>query len=203
MRLNSTNPRQTGDRGAFSMIEAMVAFGVIGFVVAAMVVFTEMSTRTLASVNQQTLSNQKAGQFSAYLTQRVRAANFMTNNAVATEILLSFDDNTAVDSDSDGNSFNDRDHYELFSFNDGDDDPATYADNQLLYRPNTNQSIVIELVKSGVKYLPGTNLFVMADHPAGTTNGYRTVHMNIGFYSEEGGNRTQTIELKTSAFRRN
>lgn len=181
----------------------MIAFGVVGFVVAAMVVFTEMSTRTLASVNQQTLSNQKAAQFASYLTQRVRAANFMTNNAGETEALLAFDDDSAVDSNGDGNPYNDRDHYELFSFHDGDQNPDTYEDNQILYRPNTNQSIVIELVQSGVKYLPGTNIFVMADHPPGTTNGFRTLHLNVGFYKEEGGNRTQTIEIRTSAFRRN
>lgn len=203
MRFRSTHPETAPANGGFSMIEALIALGVVGFVVAAMVVFTEMTTRSLASVNQQTLSNQKAGQFAAYITQRVRAANFMTNNAEETEILLSFDDDTATDGDSDGNPYNDRDHYELFTFNDPDDDPATYADNQLLYRPNTNQSIVIELVKSGVKHLPGTNIFVMADHPPGTTNGYRTLHLNVGFYHEEGGNRTQTIEIKTSAFRRN
>lgn len=185
------------------MIEAIISVGVIGFAVAAMVMFTEMTTRSLASVNQQTLSNQKAGQFSSFVMQRVRASNFMTNNAAETEILLSFDDDTETDNDSDGNPYNDRDHYELFSFNDQDEDPATLADNQLLFRPNTNQSMVVKLVTSGVKYLPGTNLFVMADHPPGTTNGYRTVHVNVGFFHEEGGNRTQTIEIKTSAFRRN
>ena len=185
------------------MIEAMIAFGIIGFAVAAMVVFTEMTTRSLASVNQQTLSNRKAGQFSTFITQRVRLANFMTNNANNTEILLAFDDDTSTDSDSDGSAFNDRDHFELFQFSDGDDNTNTYADNMILFKPNTNQSTVVKLVSGGVKYLPNTNLFVMADHPPGTTNGFRTLHVNIGFHHQEGGNRTQTIEVRTSAFRRN
>jgi len=195
----SSNRRTAG----FSMIEAMIAFGIVGFAVAAMVVFTEMTTRSLASVNQQTLSNQKAGQFASFVTQRVRAANFMTNNSADTEILLSFDDDIATDSDSDGNPYNDRDHYELFAFQDGDDNTNTYSDNLILFQPNTNASAVIKLVTGGVKHLPGTNLFVMADHPAGTTNGFRTLHLNVGFHHQEGGNRTQTIEVRTSAFRRN
>lgn len=185
------------------MIEAMIAFGIIGFAVAAMVVFTEMTTRSLASVNQQTLSNQKAGQFATFVTQRVRLANFMTNNAAQTEILLAFDDDTTTDSDNDGSTFNDRDHYELFQFSDGDSNTNTYADNLILFKPNTNENTIIKLVSGGVKYLPNTNLFVMANHPPGTTNGFRTLHVNIGFHHQEGGNRTQTIEVKTSAFRRN
>ena len=203
MKLQSMPPANSRGSAGFSMIEAMIAFGIIGFAVAAMVVFTEMTTRSLASVNQQTLSNQKAGQFATFITQRVRLANFMTNNANNTEILLAFDDDTSTDSDSDGSAFNDRDHFELFQFSDGDDNTNTYADNMILFKPNTNQSTVVKLVSGGVKYLPNTNLFVMADHPPGTTNGFRTLHVNIGFHHQEGGNRTQTIEVRTSAFRRN
>jgi prepilin-type N-terminal cleavage/methylation domain-containing protein len=188
---------------AFSLIEMMISIGIVGIAVSAMAVFTEMTTRSMASITQQTLSNQEAGQFAAFLTQRVRGANFMTNNAAETEILLAFDDDPDVDSDSDDNSYNDRDHYELFSFVDGDDNPATLPDNRLLFSPNTNLSLTVSLADSGVKYLPGTNLFVMGDHPPGTTNGYRTVHINVGIYHEEGMKRTQTIEMKTSAFRRN
>ena len=203
MKIHSTMRAAARRTAAFSLIETMVVFGIMGFVVGAMMVFTEMATRSLASINQQALSNQKAGQFAAYITQRVRAANSMTNNQAETKVILSFDDDTSTDSDGDGDFYNDRDHYETFSFNDPDSNPSTYGDNQILYRPNTNTSIVIELVKTGVKYLPNTNMFVMTDHPPGTTNGYRTLHVNIGFYHEEGGTRIQTIEIKTSAFRRN
>ncbi len=203
MRFPDTQRAARCNQNGFSMIEAMIAFSIVGVAVAAMMMFTEMTTRSLASVNQQTLSNQKAGQFASFVTQRVRAANFMTNNSGETEILLAFDDDTSSDSDKDGNLYNDRDHYELFSFSDEDQKPDTYTDNRILYRPDTSNKVEIVLASGGVKFLPGTNLFVMSDHPPGTTNGYRTLHVNLGFYHAEGGNRTQTIEIKTSAFRRN
>ena len=194
--------RATGT-AAFSFIEMLIGLSIVGFAVAAMTVFAEVAMRSLASVNQQALANQKVGQLSTFLTQRVRAANFMTNNPAQTEILLAFDDDTSTDSDSDENAYNDRDHYELIAFQDLDGNPLTLTDNSIIYRPNTNLSPVVVVVSGGVKYLPGTNLFVMTDLPAGSTNGFRSVHVNLGFYYEEGGNRTQTIELRTSAFRRN
>jgi type II secretory pathway pseudopilin PulG len=187
----------------FNIVEMLIGVGIIGVAVSAMVVFTEVAMRSLASVNQQAQANQKVGYLSAFVMQRVRLANFMTNNPGQTEILLAFDDDTASDANGDENAYNDRDHYEVIRFDDGDSNPLTTADNRILYVPDTNKNDTVVLMDGGAKYLPGTNLFVMADHPAGTTNGYRTVHLNVGFYYEEGGNRTQTIELRTSAFRRN
>lgn len=202
MRSAVQHPNRTA--AGFNIIELMIGVGIIGVAVSAMVVFTEVAMRSLASVNQQALANQKVGHLSAFLTQRVRLANFMTNTSAQTEMLLAYDDDTSKDSDGDENPYNDRDHYELIQFAPGDGNPLTISDNQIVYLADTNKvDETVVLVDGGVKYLPSTNLFVMTDHPAGTTNGYRTVHINVGFFYEEGGNRTQTIELRTTAFRRN
>ena len=182
-------------RAAFTQPELLVATAIAMFVMSGFFVFSDFAGRSLAGITRQNLLNQKAGYAADYMVSRVRLATWVTNDASGNTLFLAFDDDVNTDSDADGLRGNDRDHWELFQFQNGDGSDTTLANNQLIYRPNTNSTASTTLISANVRKVPGVPVFTI-------TNG-ASVLINYGMLDSGTGARSQTIEIRTQAVRRN
>lgn len=182
-------------RAAFTQPELLVATAIAMFVMSGFFVFSDFAGRSLAGITRQNLLNQKAGYAADYIVSRVRLATLVTNDASGNTLFLAFDDDVNTDSDADGLRGNDRNHWELFQFQNGDGSDTTLADNKLIYRPNTNSTASTTLISANVRKLPGQLVFAITNQA--------TVRINYGMLDSGAGERSQTIEIRTQAVRRN
>ena len=194
-RLNSRRAAVRRARAAFTQPELLVAAAIALFVMSGFFVFSDFAGRSLAGITRQNLLNQKAGYAADYMVSRVRLATWVTNDASGNTLLLAFDDDVNTDSDADGLRGNDRDHWELFQFQNGDGSDTTAADNKLIYRPNTNSTASTTLINANLRKLPGVSVFTITNQAS--------VLINYGMLDSGTGERSQTIEIRTQAVRRN
>ena len=182
-------------QAAFTQPELLVATAIAMFVMSGFFVFSDFAGRSLAGVARQNLLNQKAGYAADYIVSRVRLATYVTNDATGNTLILAFDDDANTDSNGDGLRGNDRDHWELFQFQNGDGSDTTPANNKLIYQPNTNSTASTTLISANIRKLPGQLVF--------TITNTATVLINYGLLDSGVGARSQTIEIRTQAVRRN
>ena len=182
-------------RAAFTQPALLVATAIAMFVMSGFFVFSDFAGRSLAGITRQNLLNQKAGYAADYMVSRVRLATFVTNDASGNTLILAFDDDVNTDSDADGLRGNDRNHWELFQFQNGDGSDTTMADNKLIYRPNTNSTASTTLINANLRKLPGVPVFTITNQAS--------VLINYGMLDSGAGARSQTIEIRTQAVRRN
>lgn len=182
-------------RAAFTQPELLVATAIAMFVMSGFFVFSDFAGRSLAGITRQNLLNQKAGYAADYIVSRVRLATFVTNDASGNTLLLAFDDDVNTDSDADGLRGNDRDHWELFQFQNGDGSDTTAVNNKLIYKANTNATASTTLINANVRKLPGVPVFTITNQASVLIN-YRMLDSGMG-------ERSQTIEIRTQAVRRN
>jgi Tfp pilus assembly protein PilW len=182
-------------QAAFTQPELLVASAIAIFVMSSFFVFSDFTGRSLAGIARQNLLNQRAGYAADYIVSRIRLATFVTNDATGNTLILAFDDNVSADSNNDGLFGNDRDHWELFQFQSGDGSDTSYADNKLIYRPNTNSTASTTLINGCLRKLPGLPFFSLTNNA--------TVLLNYGMLDSGLGERAQTIEIRTQAVRRN
>ena len=182
-------------RAAFTQPELLVASAIAIFVMSSFFVFSDFTGRSLAGITRQNLLNQKAGYAADYLVSRIRLATFVTNDASGNTLILAFDDSPTVDSNGDGIFGNDRDHWELFQFQNVDGNDTTATDNKLIYKPNTNAAASTTLINGRLRKLPGTPVFAITNQA--------TVLINYGMLDSLTSERSQTIEIRTQAVRRN
>lgn len=188
-------PAHSRARAAFTQPELLVASAIAIFVMSGFFVFSDFTGRSLAGIARQNLLNQKAGYAADYIISRVRLATFVTNDASGNTLLLAFDDSPTVDSNGDGIFGNDRDHWELFQFQNVDGNDATATDNKLIYKPNTNSTASTTLINGCLRKLPGVPVFSITNQA--------TVLISYGMLDSLTAERSQTIEIRTQAVRRN
>src|SRR6185369_7699918 len=103
-------------RAGFSLIEVMVASGILVVVVGGAMTFMMFAGVSASGITAQNVASGQAGGALEFIQNRARFATSMSNNASGNAYTLGFDDNYAVDSDGDGKAYNDKNHFERFSF---------------------------------------------------------------------------------------
>jgi hypothetical protein len=115
----------------------------------------------------------------------------VSNDASGNVLTLAFDDNTSVDSNADGKTYNDRDHFEQFKFVGVNGSTNTVSTNLLVYVPDTAATNQQVLIPAGVHNLPGYNIFTV-------TNG-STIVIRFGIVDGYGPDRFQTVDIQGTA----
>lgn len=179
----------------FTIVEFIVATGIAGIVLAGMVVFVAMASRSLQGITTQNSVNQEASHASETILERIRLANTLTVSNSGDTLTLTYDDNPDVDSNGDGKNHNDRDHSERFQFSNGDGSDTTTDDNKISYTANVASGTAVNLVPNRVRKLPGTAVFTITN----TTQ----VLVHFGLVDSHTNDFFQALEIKTSAVRRN
>ena len=192
-KLNGTHSRR-GSRG-LTIIEFSIATTIALIVFAGMFVFVSMASRSMQGVTMQNDVNQAASHGAEFILERVRVANTLATASSGNTLTLSFDDNPDVDSDGDGKTYNDRDHYEQFTFSNVDGSDSTTDDNKITYMANVSTAASVNLVAGRVRKLPSTPIFTI-------TNTSRVL-VNFGLVDSYTNDFFQALEIKTSAVRRN
>ena len=179
----------------FTILEFVIAVALAILLTGVFALFSESTGRILASLTQQSAHNQTAGNGVEFIVGRVREANTAAVDASGNTLTLSFDDNPSVDSDGDKKTWNDRDHYEQFTYLDSDTNANTLANNYIIYKPNTNVSTSSILVPSSTRKLSGLNIFSLV--------GSNMVLINFGLLTTNATPFSQAIEIRTQVVLRN
>jgi type II secretory pathway pseudopilin PulG len=182
---------------AFTLVEIMVALGVSVLLLSGALTFIDMAGKSLSGTTSQAAVNQRAANTSEFIFRRVRFATTVsnTNDTSGNTLQLGFDDNMAVDSDGNGKPYDDRDHYEVFQFQNGDGNDDTVADNRLIYIANASQTNFVVLVPAGVRKLPGRNVFAVTNVSAVYVN-----YAVVDAYARDG---YQSCDIQTLFVARN
>jgi type II secretory pathway pseudopilin PulG len=180
---------------AFTILEFLFAVGISGIVLAGMVIFVAMASRSLQGITTQNTVNQDASHASEYILERIRLANTLAVSGGGNTLSLTFDDDPDVDSNGDTKTYNDRDHTEQFQFTNGDGSDTTTDDNKITYNANTSTGTTVDLVPNRVRKLPSTAVFTI-------TNSTQVL-VNFGLVDSYSNDLFQALEIKTSAVRRN
>jgi type II secretory pathway pseudopilin PulG len=194
-RLIRSSNRPVAPRGAFTVMEMMVASAMVAIIVAGLFASTTFFTNSLQAVTRQNLLNDRAAAASEFILSRVRLAMTMTNDAGGNTLTLEFDDNPEVDSNGDGKAYNDVNHVEKIMFLSGDNDDGTTANNRLVHVPDTTSGITNTLLAEGVRKLTSFKVFSLTNQ--------NSVLINFGLLGDDGKGRYQAVEIRTRAVRRN
>jgi len=180
-----------GSRSGFTLVEIMVASTIGLMITAGAVVFFQFSGLSISGTTSQSMINQRAGNAVEFIQSRARSAVFASNDVSGNVLSLAFDDDQEVDSDGDGKTYNDKNHFEQFKFIGVNGSTSTVATNMLVYiadRAVTNQQA---LIVAGVHNLPGFNIFTV-------TNG-STIVVRFGIVDGYGRDRYQSIDIQATA----
>jgi prepilin-type N-terminal cleavage/methylation domain-containing protein len=151
-------------KSGFTLIETLVASTLGGLVLTGSLAFIYFSAVSVSGITAQSLINQQAGNTIEFIQSRFRFATSFSNDVAGNALTLGFDDNYSVDSDTNGITYNDQDHYERFQFIGVNSTNTTAcATNQLVYFPNITSTSNRTLISSGVRNLPGYNIFTLTN----------------------------------------
>jgi hypothetical protein len=174
---------------AFTMGELMVAMSLFMLVAALSMNFFCLSGRELSGTTTQCQINGEAGFTIEKIQDAVRLATYMSNDASGNTLILAHDTNVLVDSDGDGVPYNDKDVYSRFQVqNIGTSANPT---NALLYWDDITSSNQTVLVKSGLRNLPGWNVFTITNN--------NTVLVHYGLMDTYSGDFYQAVEIQGAA----
>jgi len=117
-----------------------------------------------SGITAQNVASAQAGNAIELIQSRTRFATSISNNASGNSLTLGFDDNYAVDSDGDGKAYNDKNHFERFSFlGVNSTNAAACSSNRLVYLPNIASTSNRVLVTRGLRNLPLYNIFTITN----------------------------------------
>ena len=151
-------------RSGFTLVEALVSFGIGMFIAAGAMAFIWFSAIAVSGLGSQSVVSQRAANTMELIESRVRFATSISNDVTGNILTLGFDDNPTNDSDGDGIAYNDRDHYERFQFLGVNSTNTTAcASNMLVYYTNINSTASQTLIPAGVRNLPGYNIFSLTN----------------------------------------
>ena len=188
--MNALSTKQTRQAG-FTLPEIMVAVALATLIVGGFMAYLSFSSKTIQSVTQQSIFNQKGGNTIELIQARVRGANSITNDSAGDTLTLTVDDNPYSDSDADGKTYNDTNHTERIQFRTND---TTLANNTIYYKTNVNSSAEFVLATS-VRKIPGQKVFTL-------TNSVSVI-INFGLQDAFTNDNYQSIEFKGEATLRN
>jgi hypothetical protein len=188
---NQAKWRRSADRAAFTYLELLVASSCGILVVASTMVFMLFARVSVSGIAAQVKVSDTAGHALAFMQSRIRLATSLTVDATGNTLTLGFDDNLTVDSDGDGVTYNDKDHYETFQFvGTNGTGTTTAAGNYLVYTPKVGVAGNVVLVRSGVRNLPSYNIFTIANSTA--------VLVRFGVVDTNTRDRFQSIEIQAT-----
>ena len=179
---------------AFTIVEVVISLGLVVVLVGMLVGLSEGTGRTIVSITNQTTENQAVGNGIEFIMARIRLANTASNDATGNVLTLSFDDNPYVDSNGDGLTWNDKDHYEQFIYKTTDTNWSTLDDNYICYKANVNTASTNIIVPSSVRKLSSTTVFAVSN---------TTVWINFGLLTTNSTPLSQAIEIRTKVTMRN
>jgi Tfp pilus assembly protein PilW len=164
-------------------MELMVASSIGLLVMAAAMGFAYFSGIYLSGITAQTGLNQKGGNAIEFIQTKARLATSVAVDPSGNTLTFGFDDDPAVDSDGDGKTYNDKDHFEQFKFVGTNGTSSTLSTNSLvyIYMPKTGPTNQQVLIPAGVRNLPGFNIFSISNSTTvvvrfGITDGYLQDH---------------------------
>jgi len=176
---------------AFTLVEIMVASSIGLLVTAGAVMFFQFAGTSMSGATAQSLLNQRAGNAVEFIQSRARLSTFVSNDASGNVLSMAFDDDPAVDSDSDGKSYNDRNHWEQFKFIGVNGSTNGISTNLLVYIANTavtNQQVIIP---AGINNLPGYKIFNVVDGS--------TIVVRFGVVDGYARDRYQSVDIQATA----
>ncbi len=176
---------------AFTVLELLVAGAVGLLIMAGTMTFMYFSSLSVSGISSQATLNQQAGNAIEFIQSRVRYATMVSNGPAGNTLTLGFDDNPAADSNGDGISYNDKDHYERFKFIGVNGSASIVASNRLVYLSNIASTAQKVLIPNGVRNLPGFNIFTV-------TNG-ATVIVRFGVVDTYARDHYQSIDIQATA----
>lgn len=161
----SFDSKQTGKRrrseAALTLMEMMVAMSVMMLVMVTTMNYFCVTGRALSSSTSQSVLNWQGGYALQMIQSRVRLATLVSNDSTGNILTIGLDDNPLVDSNGDGITYNDQDHYEQFQVeNVGTTNSPT---NIMVYIPDTRSNYQTVLISSGVRNLPNWKYFTVTN----------------------------------------
>jgi hypothetical protein len=168
----------------------MVASVIMMAVVAGAITFMGFAGVSISGITAQNFASGQAGHTLEFIQNRARLATSISNNASGNSLTLAFDDNYTVDSDGDGKAYNDKNHFERFTFvGVNSTNSAACSSNRLVYISNVaSNTPPQDLVRKGVRNLPLCNIFMV-------TNGATAV-IRFGIVDGNRRDRYQAIEIQ-------
>lgn len=148
---------------AFTVVEVIIACTLGLMVLAAAVTFMHLAGKSISGAITQSTLNAQAGTLIEFIQLRTRLATRINVDTNGNLLTLGFDDDTNVDSDSDGTPYNDQNHEEEFTARDGDGQINTTDDNSLVYQPRKGIAQQRTLIPAGLRKLPGRNFFTLTN----------------------------------------
>lgn len=152
-------PRASG----FTLAEALVASAIGVAAIAGSVSLTIYALKGVSMSTAQTHNNLMAGKALELIEGRIRLATMISNDAAGNTLTLAFDTNNLVDSGNGGGgiAWANQDRFERFEFvGENTTNTTGCKTNQLVWIPDLSQPDNQEvLVSSGVRNLPGHNIF--------------------------------------------
>lgn len=178
-------------RSAFTLIEVLVASSIAGTATVAALVFMNFARVSVSGVMAQAKISDSAARALAYMRSRIRIATSITADASGNTLTLGFDDDYSTDSNGDGVTYNDQDHYETFQFiGTNGTNSETALSNRLVYTPKVGVAGSKDLLSSGLRNLPGYNIF-WVPYPG-------TVVMRFGVVDSITRDRFQGIDIQAT-----
>lgn len=98
----------------FTIIELMVAASIFSTATITFVSVLNYTGYAIFDITQQTDFNQSASNTALRIIQRTRSSHAFEISSQGNRLSLSFDDDYKVDSNGDGDCYNDTDHQEFF-----------------------------------------------------------------------------------------
>lgn len=176
-------------RSAFTLVELMIASSIALVAAGGAMIFMNFAGVSISGITSQCIVIGQAGNAIELIQSSARLATSASNDASGNVLTLGFDDDAATDSNGDGKAYNDQNHFEQFQFlsvtNGG------VSTNSLIYIPDTTATNNRVLIKSGMRKLPGWNVFTV-------TNG-GLVLIRFGVLDSYVPDHYQSTEIQASA----
>jgi Tfp pilus assembly protein PilW len=175
---------------AYTLVEIMVASALSLLVMGGVMAFLWFCGLGVSGVGGQALCNQRAGNAAEFIQSRARFAINASNDFSGNALTLAFDDYPTNDSDHNGITYDDMDHFERFQFV-GINGTNNFAGNKLIYIPDISKSNQVVLIPTGLRNLPGYPIFTV-------TNSATTI-IRFGIVDGYGRDHFQSIDIQAMA----
>jgi type II secretory pathway pseudopilin PulG len=173
-------------KAGFSIVELMIAATVMLMLSACFVSVMKYTGYAMLGITQQAEFNQMASNTTMQIIKRVRFCHTFKVSTDGNTLTLTFDTDSEVDSNEDGDFNNDADNKEIFQFTDG----------TMTYQPSELASPLT--LARGVIAVNDQAIF------KAISNKPRQIDINFELYNKLTNNgRTQRIDISTSAYRTN
>ena len=179
-------------RTGFTLLEGMVSSAVLLLIVGGVMTFMSFAGVSVSGITAQNIASEQAGSAMELIQSRTRFATSISNNAAGNSLTLGFDDNYTVDSDGDGKAYNDKNHFERFSFQGvNSTNAAACSTNRLVYLPNITSTSSRVLVSKGLRNLPLYKIFTITNQTIAI--------IRFGIVDGNGKDYYQAIEMQGTA----